>query len=66
MAQKNIELINISQYKNIDFIAVGGISISYILLYKSLEYKSIVIGDMGFKNNKIDPKIYEWLRRRSN
>ena len=28
--------------------------------------KAIVIGDMGFKNNKIDPKIYEWLRRRSN
>ena len=62
----NIELINISQYKNIDFIAAGGLSISDIPLYKSLGYKAIVIGDMGFKNNKIDPKIYEWLRRRSN
>ena len=48
----NIELINISQYKNIDFIAAGGLSISDIPLYKSLGYKAIVIGDMGFKNNK--------------
>ena len=62
----NIELINISQYKNIDFIAAGGLSISDIPQYKSLGYKAIVIGDMGFKNNKIDPKIYEWLRKRSN
>ena len=62
----NIGLINISQYKNIDFIAAGGLSISDIPLYKSLGYKAIVIGDLAFKNNKIDPKIYEWLRRRSN
>ncbi len=62
----NFELINISQYKNIDFIAAGGLSISDIPLYKSLGYKAIVIGDMGFKNNKIDPNIYKWLRRRSN
>ena len=62
----NFELINISQYENIDFIAAGGLSISDIPLYKSLGYKAIVIGDMGFKNNKIDPNIYKWLRRRSN
>ena len=61
-----IELINISQYKNINFIAAGGLSISDIPLYKSLGYKAIVIRDMGFKNNKIDPNIYKWLRRRSN
>ena len=36
--------------------------ISDIPQYKSLGYKAIVIGDMGFKKNKIDPKIYEWLR----
>ena len=63
---RNIEIINISQYKNIDFIAAGGLSILDIPLYKSLGYKAIVIGDMGFKNNKIDPNIYKWLRRRSN
>ena len=57
-----IELINISQYKNIDFIAAGGLSISDLPLYKSLGFKAIVIGDKGFKNNELDPKIYEWLK----
>ena len=61
-----IKLINISQYKNIDFIAAGGLSISDISVYKSLGFKSIVIGDKGFKNNEIDPKIYEWLKATSN
>ena len=56
------ELINISQHKNIDFIAAGGLSISDITLYKSLGYKAIVIGNKGFKNKAIDPKIYEWLK----
>ena len=60
------ESINISQYKNINFIAAGGLSISDIPLYKSLGYKSIVIGDKGFKNNDIDPKIYKWLKEKSN
>ena len=55
-----------SQYKDLDFIAAGGLSISDIEVYKSLGYKAIVIGDKGFKNNKIDPNIYEWLKRRSN
>ena len=54
--------INISQYKNIDFIAAGGLSISDLKNYKSLGYKAIVIGDKGFKNKKLDPKIYEWLK----
>ena len=56
------ELINISQYKNINFIAAGGLSISDIKLYKSKGYKAIVIGDKAFKNKDIDPKIYEWLK----
>ena len=60
------ELINITQYKNIDFIAAGGLSISDIPLYKSLGYKAIVIGDKGFKNKDIDPKIYEYLKEKSN
>lgn len=60
------ELINISQHKNIDFIAAGGLSISDITLYKSLGYKAIVIGNKGFKNKAIDPKIYEWLKDKSN
>ena len=60
-----IELINISQYKNIDFIAAGGLSISDLPLYKKLGYKAIVIGDKGFKNKRIDRKIYEWLKQTS-
>ena len=59
------ELINISQYKNIDFIAAGDLSISDIPLYKSLGYKAIVIGNKGFKNKAIDPKIFEWLKDKS-
>ena len=60
--QEQLELINVSQYKNIEFIAAGGLSISDLPLYKSLGYKAIVIGDKGFKNNNLDPMIYEWLR----
>ena len=60
--QEQLELINVSQYKNIEFIAAGGLSISDLPLYKSLGYKAIVIGDKGFKNNNVDPMIYEWLR----
>ena len=62
----HIELINVSKYKNIDFIAAGGLSISDIPFYKSLGYKAIVIGDKGLKNKVIDPKIYEWLKEKSN
>ena len=60
------ELINLSQYKGIDFIAAGGLSISDLPLYKSLGYKAIVIGDKGFRNNAIDPKIYKWLKKTKN
>ena len=60
------DLINISNYKNIDFIAAGGLSISDIRNYKSLGYKSIVIGDKGYKNEKLDPKIFEWLKEKLN
>ena len=62
----NIEIKNISQYKNIDFIAAGGLSISDLPLYKSLGYKAIVIGNKGFNNKRIDQKIYEWLKEKSN
>ncbi len=62
----NIQLINLCQYKNIEFIAAGGLSISDIPFYKSLGYKAIVIGDKGFKKKVIDPKIYEWLKKTLN
>ena len=55
--------IDIGEYKNIDFIAAGGLSINDLGYYKSIGYKSIVIGDKGFNNQEIDPKIYEFLQR---
>ena len=60
------DLIDIRNYKNIDFIAAGELSISDIRNYQSLGYKGIVIGDKGYKNQKLDPKIYEWLKKKSN
>ena len=54
--------IDIINYKNIDFIAAGGLSINDIKTYKSLGYKAIVVGDKGIKNKKFDPKIFEWLK----
>ncbi len=58
-------LIKITNYKNISFIAAGGLCIKDLELYKSLGYKSIIIGEMAFKNNDIDPLIYKWLKEKS-
>ena len=55
-------LIDILNFKNIDFIAAGGLSINDIKTYKSLGYKAIVIGDKGVINKKFDPKIFDWLK----
>jgi len=54
--------IDILNFKNIDFIAAGGLSINDVNTYKSLGYKAIVIGDKGVINKKFDPKICEWLK----
>ncbi len=54
--------IDILNFKNIDFIAAGGLSINDVKTYKSLGYKAIVIGDKAIINKKFDPKICEWLR----
>jgi len=54
--------IDLPNFKSIDFIAAGGLSINDIKTYKSLGYKAIVIGDKGILNKKFDPKIYEWLK----
>jgi len=54
--------IDILNYKNIDFIAAGGLSINDLKTYKSLGYKAVVIGDKAIKNKKFDTKIYEWLK----
>ena len=54
--------IDILNFKNINFIAAGGLSINDLKTYKSLGYKAIVIGDKAIMNKKFDPKIFEWLR----
>jgi len=54
--------IDILNFKKIDFIAAGGLSIDDIKTYKSFGYKAIVIGDKGITKKKFDPKIYEWLK----
>ena len=58
--------IDILNYKNIDFIAAGGLSINDVKTYKSLGYKAIVIGDKAIKDKKFDQKIYEWLKNNKN
>ena len=55
-------LIDILNFKNINFIAAGGLSVNDIKTYRSLGYKAIVIGDKGVINKKFDPKICEWLK----
>ena len=55
----SIDLLN---YKNINFIAAGGLSINDVKTYKSLGYKAIVIGDKGITNKKFDPNIFQWLK----
>ena len=58
--------IDLSHYKNIDFIAAGGLSVNDLRYYQSVGYKTIVIGDQAFKNNKLDPSIYGLLKEKSN
>ena len=54
--------IDILNFKSIDFIAAGGLSINDVKTYKSLGYKAIVIGDKAIINRKFDPKIFEMLK----
>ncbi len=54
--------IDILNFKSIDFIAAGGLSINDVKTYKSLGYKAIVIGDKGIIKKNFDPKICEWLK----
>ena len=54
--------IDILNFKNINFIAAGGLSINDVKTYKSIGYKAIVIGDKAIINKKFDPKIFEWLK----
>ena len=55
-------LIDILNFKNINFIAAGGLSINDVKTYQSLGYKAIVIGDKAIINKKFDQKIFEWVK----
>lgn len=59
-------LIDITNFQDIDFIAAGGLSINDIQDYISVGYKAIVIGERGIKNQNFDPAIYEWLKKNQN
>ncbi len=48
--------INILNYKNIDFIAAGGISFNDLKTYKYLGYKAVVIGNKAIKNKNSNQK----------
>ena len=54
--------IDVLNFKKINFIAAGGLSINDVKTYKSLGYKAIVIGEKAIINKKFDPKIFEWLK----
>jgi len=54
--------IDILNFKKINFIAAGGLSINNVKTYKSLGYKAIVIGEKAIINKKFAPKICEWLK----
>jgi len=54
--------IDILNFKNINFIAAGGLSINDVKTYKSIGYKAIVIGDKAIINKKFDQKIFEWVK----
>ena len=63
LIQSKDSSINILNFKNINFIAAGGLSINDVKTYKSIGYKAIVIGDKAIINKRFDPKIFEWLKK---
>ena len=51
------KFFNIREFKNISFIAAGGISISYLNLFLTHYYKSIVIGERAYSGEFLDQKL---------
>ena len=54
--------IDILNFKNINFIAAGGLSINDVKTYKSLGYKAIVIGEKDFINKNLTQKYVNGLK----
>ena len=57
--------INPFDYKDIVFIAAGGLSIQDIDMHKELGYKGIIVGEKGIKEGKLDTAIMA-LRKKIN
>ena len=57
------ELIDPLDYKDIVFIAAGGLSIQDIDMHKELGYKAIVVGEKGIKEGKLDETIIALLKK---
>ena len=55
--------INPLDYKDIVFIAAGGLSIQDIDMHKELGYKAIVVGEKGIKEGKLDTAIIALLKK---
>ncbi len=54
--------LNTSDFKNISFIAAGGICISDLNKFIKLDYQGIVIGKRGYDGQIFDEKITKWLK----
>ena len=54
-------LLKNNDFKNISFIAAGGISISDLHKFLKLDYQGIVIGKRGYDGEIFDKKITKWL-----
>ena len=55
------KLLNLREFKNISFIAAGGICISDLNLFLKHDYKSIVIGERAYSGEFFDQEILKWL-----
>ena len=55
--------INPFDYKDIVFIAAGGLSIQDIDMHKELGYKGIIVGEKGIKEGKLDTAIMALLKK---
>tara|TARA_Y100001933_G_scaffold232317_1_gene250855 strand:+ start:109 stop:786 length:678 start_codon:yes stop_codon:yes gene_type:complete len=59
---KDISL-DIDKYKEITFIAAGGIAIKDLEKFKLLNFKGIVIGGKGYDGDKFDHEIFKYLNK---
>ena len=59
-------ILDLNNFKKITFIGAGDLSIKDLEDYKSLGYKSIIIGQKGFDGENFDPQIFQYLKTKFN